>query len=80
VNQYIHAVGDFVAVEDHISVFIPSPLIGENIPFLSNIRIPLEEISRDCLVLLDKAIRNPESGQMNIVHKPILILRESTGA
>ncbi|MBQ3706054.1 MAG: LacI family DNA-binding transcriptional regulator [Clostridia bacterium] len=51
-----------------------------SIPSLSNIRIPLEEISRDCLVLLDKAIRNPESGQMNIVHKPILILRESTGA
>lgn len=25
------AVGDFVVVEDHISLFVPSPLIGENI-------------------------------------------------
>ncbi len=29
-----YAVGDFVVVEDHISFFVPSPLIGENIETL----------------------------------------------
>ncbi len=31
-----YAVGDFVVVEDHISFFVPSPLIGENIDELGN--------------------------------------------
>lgn len=49
------------------------------IPSLSNIQIPMEEMSRDCLILLQKAIQNSQSGQMYIVHKPILVLGESTG-
>lgn len=49
------------------------------IPSLSTIQIPTEEMSRDCLALLQKAIHTPGKGQMNIVHKPLLVLQESTG-
>ena len=47
------------------------------LPALSTIQMPMEEMSRDCLVLLQQAIQQPERGQMNIMHKPILIIRDS---
>ena len=50
------------------------------IPALSSLQIPMDEMSRDSLLLILKAIRNPESGQMNVVHKTQLTLRESTGS
>ncbi len=50
---------------------------GYTIPTLSTIEMPMEEMSRDCLVLLLQAIQNPERGQMSITHKPILVIRES---
>lgn len=46
-------------------------------PMLSTIQVPMEEMSRDCLALLQKAIQHTNCRQMNIVHKPILVLRES---
>ncbi|MBP3453488.1 MAG: LacI family DNA-binding transcriptional regulator [Clostridia bacterium] len=49
------------------------------IPSISSLRIPMEEMSRDCLILLRKAVDNPGCGPMNIIHKPIMILNESTG-
>jgi DNA-binding LacI/PurR family transcriptional regulator len=50
---------------------------GYTIPTLSTIQMPMEEMSRDCLVLLQQAIQHPERGQMSITHKPILEIRES---
>lgn len=47
------------------------------IPSLSSIVIPMEDMSRDCLLLLKDAIRNPGCGQMHITHNPILTIRES---
>ena len=47
------------------------------IPTLSTIQMPMEDMSRDCLVLLQQAIQHPERGQMSITHKPILVIRES---
>lgn len=47
------------------------------IPALSTISMPMEEMSRDCLVLLNQAIQKPECGQLNMVHKPVLNMRES---
>ena len=49
-----------------------------SIPSLSTLQMPMDEMSRDCLLLVLKAVRNPETGQMNVVHKPQLVLREST--
>lgn len=49
------------------------------IPSISSLHIPLADMSRDCLLLLKKAIDNPNCGPMNIVHKPIMILHDSTG-
>ncbi len=49
------------------------------IPALSNLQMPMDEMSRDSLLLILKAIQNPAKGQMNVVHKPQLTLRESTG-
>ena len=47
------------------------------IPSLSSIVIPMEAMSRDCMILLNDAIKHPESGQMHVTHNPILTIRES---
>ncbi len=47
------------------------------IPGLTTIRMPMEEMSRDCLLLLLRAIQNPESRHMNIMHKPITVIRDT---
>ena len=55
--------GDSIGVENYI-------------PGLSTIRMPMEDMSRDCLLLLLQAIHNPESKHMNIMHKPITVIRD----
>lgn len=47
---------------------------------ISSLHIPLEDMSRDCLLLLKKAAKNPECGPMNIVHNPVLILQDGIGS
>ncbi len=37
-------VGDFVCVEDHISSFVPSPLIGENVEELGERFTPMDKV------------------------------------
>lgn len=39
-----YKVGDFVCVEDHISSFVPSPLVGENIDELGERFTPMDDI------------------------------------
>ena len=53
--------------------------VSYSIPSLSTLQMPMDEMSRDSLLLILKAVQNVNSGQMNVVHKPQLILRESTG-
>ena len=55
--------GDSIGVENYI-------------PGLSTIRMPMEDMSRDCLLLLLRAIHNPEFKHMNIMHKPITVIRD----
>ena len=52
--------------------------IGEEnfFPGISTIRMPMEEMSRDCLLMLLKAIQNPENKHMNIMHKPVTVIRD----
>ena len=49
------------------------------VPSVSSLRIPMDDMSRDCLLLLKKAIDNPGCGPMNIVHQPIMILQDGVG-
>ena len=39
-----YKVGDFVCVEDHISSFVPSPLIGENVEELGERFTPMDKV------------------------------------
>lgn len=44
-------------------------------PGISTIRMPMEEMSKDCIRLLLRAIQHPELKHINISHKPITIIR-----
>lgn len=60
INENYH-VGDFVLVEDHISSFVPSPLIGENIDDLGERFTDMSNIYDEEMISVTEAIAQQEN-------------------
>ncbi len=77
--RYLHTRGIRVPEDVEILSYGDNPQDAFGVPSLTSIHMPIEEMSRDCLLILLKQLESPAENPSTIIHPFHFVFRESCG-